>query len=747
MGKSMPRACQTFAGACFHLAWVWVLWLCATPAWASEAVPYQWRSVAIGGGGFVSGLLFHPSEPDLLYARTDVGGAYRWDAAQQRWIALTDWIGAEDENLMGIDGMAVDANDPDALYLAAGTYMHERAGNAQILRSHDRGRTFARTDLPFKLGGNELGRGNGERLAVDPHDGRILFLGSRDSGLWRSSDRGESWQRVASFPAAATAPGSRARNHGGREQKVGIVFIAFDAASGKPGRATPRLYAGVSTTGQSVFVSEDGGAHWQAVAGQPTQFRPSHMVPGGDGSWYLTYGDEPGPDLMANGALWKYQPRGHRWTDISPEPQPAQGPGFGWGAIAVDPHDPKVLLASSFRRYSPHDDLFRSLDGGSTWRPLFDASEFDHSNAPWTVQAYPHWMASVVIDPRDSDHALFVTGYGIWASRNLRAADDGHTPLQWWFQDTGLEETVPLDLHSPMAGAHLLSALGDIDGFRHDDLDRAQMQYEGPRLTNGESIDAAGQQPQVVVRSGTVRNRRNNEIRAQVSRDGGAHWQAFASEPPQGEGAGHLAIGADGKRVIWTPVNAQGAWATDDFGAHWQAVRGVPATILIEADRVDPRRWYGADAATGEFFTSTDGGLSFTGTGLDVGLPSRVERTRPQLRPDPWRAGVVYLASPAKGVQRWQDGQLRTLATMEEARALGLGAPLAPGASPALYLAGRIDGVSGVFRSTDEGAHWQRIDDDAHRFGRPYAITGDPRIPGRVYFATGGRGIFYGDPR
>jgi len=747
MGKSMPRACQTAANARRFLAWAWVLWLCVAPAWASEPAPYQWNSVAIGGGGFVSGLLFHPTEPDLLYARTDVGGAYRWDAAQRRWIALTDWIGAEDENLMGIDGMAVDPQDPDALYLAAGTYMHERAGNAAILRSHDRGRSFARTDLPFKLGGNELGRGNGERIAVDPHDGRILFLGSRDAGLWRSEDRGASWQRVISFPEAATSLDSRARNHAGREQKIGIAFVVFDPASGKPGRATKRLYAGVSTAQTSLFVSDDAGRHWRAVPGQPLGLRPSHMVRGADDQWYLTYGDQPGPDLMANGAVWRFDARRGRWQDISPEAQPANGPGFGWGAIAVDPSNPQVLLASSFRRSQPHDDLFRSIDGGSTWRPLFARSVFDHANAPWTVQASPHWMASVVINPHDSDHALFVTGYGIWASRNLRAADDDHTPLQWWFQDTGLEETVPLDLLSPTAGAHLLSALGDIDGFRHDDLDRAQMQYAGPRLTNGESIDAAGQRPEVVVRSGTVRNRRNNEIRAQYSRDGGSHWQAFASEPPQGEGAGHLAIGADGRRVIWTPVNGNGAWATDDFGQHWQAVRGVPATILIEADRVDAQRWYGVDGTSGRFYTSRDGGLSFVDGGVEIGAPARVERSRPQLRPDPWRAGVVYLASPSHGVLRWQDGQLRTLATMEEARALGLGAPLSAGAPPALYLAGRIDGVSGVFRSGDEGAHWQRIDDDAHRFGRPYAVTGDPRIPGRVYFATGGRGIFYGDPR
>jgi len=38
--------------------------------------PYIWRNVKIGGGGFVSGVMFHPTEPNLVYARTDVGGAY-----------------------------------------------------------------------------------------------------------------------------------------------------------------------------------------------------------------------------------------------------------------------------------------------------------------------------------------------------------------------------------------------------------------------------------------------------------------------------------------------------------------------------------------------------------------------------------------------------------------------------------------------------------------------------------------------
>jgi hypothetical protein len=140
-------------------------------------IPYAWRSVRIGGGGYVSGLVFHPHEKGLLYARTDVGGAYRWDAKRQQWVSITDWIGADDANLLGIDSLAVDPNDAGRVYLVAGTYTTERTGFAAVLRSNDRGKSFLRSNLPFRMGGNELGRGNGERLAVDPHDGRVLLLG------------------------------------------------------------------------------------------------------------------------------------------------------------------------------------------------------------------------------------------------------------------------------------------------------------------------------------------------------------------------------------------------------------------------------------------------------------------------------------------------------------------------------------------------------------------------------------------
>jgi len=39
---------------------------------------YTWKTVIAGGGGFVPGIIYHPAARGLAYARTDMGGAYRW---------------------------------------------------------------------------------------------------------------------------------------------------------------------------------------------------------------------------------------------------------------------------------------------------------------------------------------------------------------------------------------------------------------------------------------------------------------------------------------------------------------------------------------------------------------------------------------------------------------------------------------------------------------------------------------------
>lgn len=62
---------------------------------AAVAVPVTaatWKNVNIGGGGgFVPGIVFHPTTNGVAYARTDIGGLYRLNA-DDSWTALTDSI-------------------------------------------------------------------------------------------------------------------------------------------------------------------------------------------------------------------------------------------------------------------------------------------------------------------------------------------------------------------------------------------------------------------------------------------------------------------------------------------------------------------------------------------------------------------------------------------------------------------------------------------------------------------------------
>jgi xyloglucan-specific exo-beta-1,4-glucanase len=86
----------------------------AGPLFAQE-VTYTWGNVAIGGGGFVTGIIPSTTEEGLLYARTDVGGAYRWDESNSKWIPLNDWISEDQVGYLGVESLATDPTEPNRL--------------------------------------------------------------------------------------------------------------------------------------------------------------------------------------------------------------------------------------------------------------------------------------------------------------------------------------------------------------------------------------------------------------------------------------------------------------------------------------------------------------------------------------------------------------------------------------------------------------------------------------------------------
>src|SRR4029079_19802898 len=223
------------------------------------------RNVVIIGGGFISGISFSREVKGLVYARTDVGGAYRLDPGSETWQPLLDWVGRDKAHYLGVESLALDPTDPDRVYLAVGLYTKSWADTGAMLRSRDRGRTWERADTSIKIGGNEWGRSCGERLAVDPNQPSRVFFGSRQAGLLTSGDHGETWEKNAGLPS------------GTGNDPIGITAIVFDAKSGKPGLATPVIYAAVDQGEGSVMQSREAGKTWAPLKGQPKGMLACHI--------------------------------------------------------------------------------------------------------------------------------------------------------------------------------------------------------------------------------------------------------------------------------------------------------------------------------------------------------------------------------------------------------------------------------------------------------------------------------------
>ena len=61
---------------------------------------YSWNNVTIVAGGFITGIVPNTAFKDVMYVRTDIGGAYRYDPFSNKWTPLNDIFSATDWNLM-----------------------------------------------------------------------------------------------------------------------------------------------------------------------------------------------------------------------------------------------------------------------------------------------------------------------------------------------------------------------------------------------------------------------------------------------------------------------------------------------------------------------------------------------------------------------------------------------------------------------------------------------------------------------
>ena len=701
--------------------------------------PYNWKNVAIRGGGFVDGIIFSPVEKGLVYARTDMGGAYRWDQTLYGWVPLTDWIGRAENNQIGIESIAADPLDPNIVYLAAGTYL--TAGNGVILRSTDRGNTFTALPIGVPMGGNTDGRSMGERLSIDPNLTSTLYFASRGNGLMRSRNSGTTWDTVATFPVVGGVTSSNTQ--------LGLSFVEFDPTSGTPGNGSSTFYVGVADlkAGSNLYVTHDGGTQFDLVPGGPTNLMPHHVARTTNGKLYLAYNDGPGPNSITKGSIWTYDPASGAFTQVTSLPSGA----YGFGGISADATLPGTVVVATLDWWNP-DEIYRTTDDGAHFTPIGRSAKHNPNGAEWLRWgkscASPNasgWMGDIEIDPFDSSHVLYVTGQGVWSSLNAQAAAPSN--IEWRFEDRNLEQTAVIDMQSSVNGA-FLSCVGDIAGSRSDKLDSpaATGMYANPIFGNCASIDFAGQDPNFVVRAGTPNSANAGKLGG-YSKDNGNSWAAFAKSPEgtvtSGAG-GKIAISADGGTIVWTPPNTNPAYSTD-FGATWNKVDGLPMGTGTVADRVNANKFYAYVSAStgGAVYVSLDAGKTFTAA------PNTVSFTgRGRLRSVFGREGDLWLVANGQLYRSSESGaNFALVASMQAAYAVGFGKSSTTDGYPSVFLFGQVGAVTGFFRSDDAGIQWTRINDDAHQFGTAGFVAGDENVYGRVYIGTNGRGIVYGEPK
>ena len=697
---------------------------------ATSGAAYRtWKNARIDGGGFVSGMISSPAPGGALYARTDVGGAYRWLSESRTWLPITDELGPRQ-----VESMAADPIDPKLVYLAS---------SGEIFRSADLGKTWNIHKIPARMAGNGNGRCAGERLAIDPNATHILFFGSRKDGLFQSRDSGRSWSRASGFTDV--------------RGDVGITFVLFDKQSGSKGNPSQTLYLGVDGMDALLYRSTDGGVSWTAIPDQPLGMFPNHAVLAPDGLLHLVYADQAGPNGMTDGAVWRYDTCGKgasAWMEISPvDPGKSSGDYFGYGSIALHPTNPKVLIVAAMDRWNYGTAMWRTDDATAekpVWFELFSYKVKPKWTSPAPYKARDtHWISDIEFHPSRPDQLFFSFGLGVQRTDDLSAG----AATEWTFSSQGLEETVVLALASPASGPPLISGLGDIGGFTHANLNASPEVHHSTGNTTG--LDCAALAPAIMARVGSKPGK--------ISIDAGKTWNPFSSQEPGG--GGKIAISADGKSMVW--MSDKGCWLSKDRGTVWHAVPSLPPGSQIASDRVNPAKFYGFYSKEGKFFTSGDGGASFVQSAAR--LPGTHGYLRSSMRPVPGVEGHVYLST-----QNWQqasclhqsidsgktfvlvsgmpqDGRpISSKTVIRSIRAFGFGKAMPGRRYPALYLSGRLNPPVGIekealYRSDDGGGTWIRINDDRHDFPGD-VIVGDSRVAGLVYVGTPGRGIICGAP-
>ncbi|HEV8150047.1 MAG TPA: glycosyl hydrolase [Gemmatimonadales bacterium] len=619
--------------------------------WKTSNGGQTWRNLTDGKSDIssVGAIAVAASDPNVIYVGTGESqlredltygtGVYRSTDGGESWQALGL------SNTQQIGDVVVDPRDPDRVYVAA--LGHAFGPNAErgVFRSTDGGKSWKRVlFVDDSTGANDL--------SIDPSNPRILYAslwkfqrtpwsmlaGGGRSGLWKSSDGGDSWKELSFNPGIPERP-------------LGKIGLSVSPANPR------RIYASIEAPDSAggIFRSDDAGATWTRTSADPK----FHVR-----AWYYS---AITADPSDENTVYVMNLQVSRSVDGGRTFATVRVPHGDTHIMWVDPKDSQRLINGN------DGGATISFDGGATWSSIYNqpTAQFYHvtTDTQWPYRVYGAQQdnSTVSIASRSDDGVIGERDYfPVAGGESATIAVDPRNPnVSYGGGYTGFLGRVDRGTRQER---DISVWLGNYDGWPAAEIPY-RFQWTFPVLLSPHDPSTLYVTSQYVLRS----------------RDEGASWEKISPDltvhdpktlertggPIHGE-----MTGAEWYATIYafneSPLTRGLLWAgsddgllhvSRDAGASWQNVTppaygSFTRTAAIEPSHFDPAVVYVAanryqqDDYRPYLWKSADYGKSWTriSTGIPAGAYTRT------IREDPLRRGLLYAGTETGVYVSFDDG-------------------------------------------------------------------------------------------
>lgn len=729
--------------------------------------------VLIGSGGYITGLVIHPSDPDIMYIRTDVGGAYRWEEKTNSWTQLMSSFSLDGQ--YAVDGIALDKNNKDIVYICVGNDQPwEQGVSSGIWKSEDRGNTWTdiSPDYTIRFHGNSENRGDGECIAVDPNNSNILWVGTRsmegyrdeeyEAGLHYSTDGGQTWTKKKLY-------GDR-----GTLEEVRCIF--YDPNSLNEGKSQT-IYAVVNIVENNVNIgglyrSTNAGETWDKVEGLPSAAYYHEAKLDAEGRVLITFGESRTTNASASVSKGVYRLNvDGTWENFGINiPENGYTTYF---ALETDKNDPDRVIVGvgsgvvNGQANTWRPPIYYTSDGGATWT---DVTPINTRKMAGGWKGYSHSMGAVAALTFGEGDSLWMTDWSeVYYTACVSAGTD--SARSWRTYIKNIEELVTFSALSVPNGSNLFMAADTKNAFViNDDEVDTYPSYLVSSANYGtfQQADYSADNPNFVVgayssQNVIVGNVSDRSGYVYVSENGGESWRniqpSITYTDENGNSVeewlhpGDIAVSANDTNKLVMVTLENKIYYSSDKGVTWNLSGGtLPSTFIpgnmwhgsspLESDKNSGNIFYLMDS-TG-LYKSTDYGASWS---LSSSVPTMDSKengvrvlTYENAPGDVWvssASGVCY--SDDYGVNFNKIGSLNSgNITLGKSKT---------GNDYVLYFCGIIgENNPAIYYSEDKGQSFIRLTNyNEYTLAKTNTVYASKNQYGRVYIGSGGLGWSYLD--